>query len=109
MLTLISSVASRVRKAAFRGQLTVILIDTIAVSTAPGIPHTVGEKGTLLRGTPSDLSVAAAAAVQALVADCLSTSGVFHKFFLHGWYCIQLFIRPRGLCGYTSNMKDKLI
>ena len=67
--------------AAFCGQLTVILMDTIVVSTATGIPHTVGEKGTLLGGTPSDLSVAAAAAVQALVADCLSTSGVFHFFF----------------------------
>ena len=109
MLTLISSVASCVRMAAFYGQLAVILIDTVAVSAATGIPHTVGEKGTLLRGTPSDLGVAAAAAVQAFAADGLRTSGVFHKFFLHSWYCIQLFIRPRGLCGYTSNMKDKLI
>ena len=56
-------------------------MDTIGVSTAAGIPHTVGEKGTLLRGTPSDLGVAAAAAVQALVADCLRTSGMFHFFF----------------------------
>ena len=81
MLTLIRSVASRVRMAAFCGQLAVILIDIIAVSAAAGIPHTVGEKGTLLRGTPSDLGVAAAAAVQALVADCLRTSGMFHFFF----------------------------
>ena len=67
--------------AAFSGHLTVILMDTIAVSTATGIPHTVGEKGILLRGTPSDLSVAAAAAVQAFAADGLRTSGVFHFFF----------------------------
>ena len=69
--------------AAFCGQLAVILIDTIAVSAATGIPHTVAEKGTLLRGTQSDLGMAAAAAVQALVADCLSTGGVFHFLFLH--------------------------
>ena len=78
MLTLIRSVASRVRMAAFCGQLAVILIDTIAVSAATGIPHTVAEKGTLLRGTQSDLGMAAAAAVQAFVADCLSTSKMFH-------------------------------
>ena len=83
--------------AAFGGQLTVILMDTIGVSTAAGIPHTVGEKGTLLRGTPSDLGVAAAAAVQAFAADGLRTSGVFHKFFLHSWYCIQLFISNRSI------------
>ena len=64
--------------AAFSGQLTVFMMDPIVVSTATGIPHTVGEKGTLLRGTQSDLGVAAAAAVQALVADCLSTSKMFH-------------------------------
>ena len=83
--------------AAFSGHLTVILMDTIAVSTATGIPHTVGEKGTLLRGTPSDLGVAVAAAVQALVADCLSTSGVFHFFFTSigeicglTWDCVHI-------------------
>ena len=67
--------------ATFSGQLTVILMDTIGVSTAAGIPHAVGEKGTLLRGTPSDLGVAAAAAVQAFAADGLRTSGMFHFFF----------------------------
>lgn len=80
--------------AAFCGQLTVILMDTIAVSAATGIPHTVGEKGTLLRGTPSDLGVAAAAAVQALVADCLSTSGVFHFFYLHNLIVSGMFRLP---------------
>ena len=66
---------------AFSRQLAVILMDTIGVSTAAGIPHTVGEKGTLLRGTQSDLGMAAAAAVQAFAADGLRTSGMFHFFF----------------------------
>lgn len=66
---------------AFCGQLMAILIDTIVVSTATGIPHTVGEKGTLLRGTQSDLGMAAAAAVQAFAVDGLRTSGMFHFFF----------------------------
>ncbi|MBR5021579.1 MAG: hypothetical protein IKY18_00005, partial [Oscillospiraceae bacterium] len=57
LLTLISSVASCVRMAAFSGQLAIVLIDTIAVSAASGIPHAVRKKGTLLRGAPSDLGV----------------------------------------------------
>ena len=73
MLTLISSVTSCVSMAVVCGRFTVILIDTIAVSAASGIPHPVRKKGTLLRGTPSDLGVAAAAAIKTLVADGLRT------------------------------------
>ena len=64
--------------AAFSGQLAIVLIDTIAVSAASGIPHAVRKKGTLLRGAPSDLGVVAAAAVQAFAADGLRTSEMVH-------------------------------
>ena len=44
VLTFISSVTSLVRMVALTGQLAVILIDTIAVIPASGIPHAVRKR-----------------------------------------------------------------
>ena len=78
VLTFISSVTSHVRMAALTGQLAVILIDTIAVLPASGIPHAVRKKGTLLCGAPLDLGMAATATVQTFVADGLSAGEMLH-------------------------------